>query len=640
MPTCSRWQPQACLVSAVESPIEYLFAGMLGPWLSLLRVAPHRVKSCVHGMVMWFLTLAAIPVVVILTLPAQYREAWGPDVTLAELCSAIIMTIGELAWEKFTIPAAAVASWLSACFEFVVLVFIGVWELPLAQHVWQQLLLPRVRLVTAGVSWLLKSGWGLLRGLALWAAGTAWQFACKLLPSATSSRISWEHEVAEALGNGSRTQKGSKQVKQQVKGRGAAPSKQRKHKPDRKSRAKPAMPATDMEDESLGDSTSTETSRGLFAVLASPAASPKAKPQPSKLPQPWEAAAAPADKPVTSDARSPASGAFTSDTQEMLTQGEPFYVPPYLLGGSNQAQTLTKGRPKQHQPLQTRPSAAPGKALKPLGRGHDARTDSVSNPGASVAPAKPIPPQPESSTAEEAKVTADVARRATVGQTSDQPGESGLPSVTHPPPQLGEAPQPRQASPQLQSTSPQLRQESPQLQHSPPQPLNLPAAPDQSSRSGRSSPAPSTPEAASDPLAFLLGQPAFSPSRGHASLPTTKPAVAPDFKSPPGAAARAEAERQTSKAPKANQELPKGKLEDSQGLQKASLEAPRGFFGAGKGRAARVYCPPAMHDASAASVTQHAGEYAEADMGDDCIVCWVAKRATALAPCGHKALCR
>ncbi len=206
----------------------------------------------------------------------------------------------------------------------------------------------------------------------------------------------------------------------------------------------------------------------------------------------------------------------------------------------------------------------------------------------------------------------------------------------------GEKPQAAQSVPQLQTPSPQLQQPAagasqasaslkPSSADAPsptPSDPSTPLAPAPSQlQSALSLSPPSTPKArnlALDPLAFLLGKAPFSPSGHHANQPITKPA----------------ATITTSSAPNVTQAAVQT---TAPGVARAAPGVAKAAPGVAKAAPVRVYSPPpvpVLPTFEDSGKRREGGMVAAADMGDDCIVCWAAKRSTLLAPCGHKALCR
>ena len=122
---------------------------------------------------------------------------------------------------------------------------------------------------------------------------------------------------------------------------------------------------------------------------------------------------------------------------------------------------------------------------------------------------------------------------------------------------------------------------------------------------------------ASDPLA-LLRQPTFGPEGSHANQPIIQSAAA---------ATSITTTTTDSDASQAN-------------MPYANLKTVK----PGKQSPAAVYSPPSEPVQLRPPTCEGSGKQrmggAEADMGNDCIVCWAAKRSTLLAPCGHKVLCR
>ena len=220
----------------------------------------------------------------------------------------------------------------------------------------------------------------------------------------------------------------------------------------------------------------------------------------------------------------------------------------------------------------------------------------------------------------------------------------------------GGKPQAAQSVPQLQTPSPQLQQPAagasqasasskPSSANAPSATLSDPSTPlapaPSQLQSALSLSPPSTPKAsylASDPLAFLLGQAPFSPRGNHANQPITKPAATITTSSALNvtqAADQATAPGVTKAAP--------GVAKAAPGVAKAAPGVAKAAAGVAKAAPVRVYSPPPvplLPTFEESGKWREGGMGAAPDMGDDCIVCWAAKRSTLLAPCGHKALCR
>ncbi len=219
-------------VLAAEKVLEYFFVGMLGPWLLLLHLKPRIVRAC---FVLPLLVAVDVPVLAVVFAVRIYRE-WkqcrAGGVPLLHICLAVIVITWDLVWNMISWLASCVGGWVSLGFEHVAVTLVAASESRPLRRVWQ-LLQPLLGLVTARMSWALKSTWQVLRHCTVLLGQWLRSWACILAPSQSRTRKAWEEEVAEVLAHSKGQKgKGKGRAKHQPKGKAEAPTKHQKHRRD------------------------------------------------------------------------------------------------------------------------------------------------------------------------------------------------------------------------------------------------------------------------------------------------------------------------------------------------------------------------------------------------------------------------
>lgn len=553
---------------------------MLGPWLRLLRMNPHTVKAFFFHLVQWGLTFAIFGFVLTYRTYTTWALYRSEGFSVLELFLYMVVTFWELYRQEVSHLASAVSSWSGAAVEFVVMKLVKAFESPLARCVWQ-LLAPLFGLVTACTSRLSEIMWQVLQLVVTSARHRLWSFARTLLPSRTRSREAWDNDMAQVLSNSmGQNAKGKQKAKQQPKGGAAANSKQQRHKPKPQSQ----IPASSHSDESV-------------TAASAPAAGNRNT------------------SPVTSHAH-----IHRPDTAAA--------VPNVHQQTANVVKSAADPCPHMPEAASKQSTAKHNPADKSNRRRKQQRVKAVAKPTGKAL----MPEQAAKQQEEAASGVHSVLLRASVTASAAAMDHAATDAVLVKQPPIPE--QKTQAVPMTQ-----LHKPLPQLQDSGADGPLMSASTESVSTFGPTADPSKTPDAmpsdpqsmpslppsfnaracdqASDPLT-LLGQPTFSPGGSHANQPITQPA-----------AAAASITTTTT---------------DSDASQTGMLHANSKIVKAGKQTPATVYSPASVPVLPPPTTCEGSGKQdrggAEADMGDDCIVCWAAKRSTLLAPCGHKVLCR
>ena len=179
--------------------MEYFFSGILGPWLSLIYIEPHKAKSWAKTLLKWAFWVPCIPVLVAM----QVSYCWLYFRSKGYKRTIICGGVATLAWGIVTRfcskCSAAVGSVISDVFECVAMTLIRICELRPVQQILQLTLLPLFKLITAGAAHVgqlgLRSFWQLV---ALAAAGVS-QVKRVVAASSLRSRKHWDQDVFEAL---------------------------------------------------------------------------------------------------------------------------------------------------------------------------------------------------------------------------------------------------------------------------------------------------------------------------------------------------------------------------------------------------------------------------------------------------------
>ena len=585
-------------VVAAGKMSEYFFVGMLGPWLQMLRLKPHTVKAWCFLPLNLAVDVAVLAAMLAIKAYYEWRGSRAAGVSLFYISLAVIVIALKLGWKMISWSASCVGGWVSVGFEHVAVTLVAASESRPPQRVWQ-LLQPLLALVTACMSWALKSTWQALRRCAVLLGQWLRSWACILAPSQSRTRKAWEEEVAEVFAHSKGQKgKGKGRAKQQPKGKAAAPTKRQEHKCDTQPQADPS----DDEETSARQEATAQKQRSHVSTNAREAASETAANSPTVV---FDKATA---NPPVQDSES-VSKQSTADKDSADTHKR------------RRRQPRTKAAAKPATNSQMPKQAASQKTTE--------------EPTSVVHSSKKVLPPANG-------VVKDAVTAAPRPSEKPQAAQS-LPQLQKPSPEL------QKPSPQLQTPSPQLQQPAPGASQAsaslqpfsadapsptPSDPSTpLASAPSQLQFALSLSP-PSTPKAsnlASDPLAFLLGQPPFSPSGNHANQPIAKPTATITASSAPHVT---QAAVQTTSP---------GVARAAPGVAKASPGVAKAAPGVAKATPVRVYSPPpvpVLPTFEDSGKGRKGGVVAAADMGDDCIVCWAATRSTLLAPCGHKALCR
>lgn len=552
--------------------------GMLGPWLRLLRMNPHTVKAFFFQLVQWGLTFAICGFVLTYRTYITWALYRSEGFSVLELFLYVVVTFWKLYCQEVSHLASAVSSWSGAAVELVVMKLVKAFESPRARCVWQ-LLAPLFGLVTACTSRLFDIMWQMLQLGVTSARHRLWSFARTLLPSRTRSREAWDNDMAQVLSNSKgQKAKGKQKAKQQPKGRAAANSKQQRHKPKPQSQVQ----GSSDQDESL-------------TAASTPAAdSCDTSPVTSHTHCPDVAAAIPSVPKQTANV--------------VKSAADPCPNVPEAASKKATAKQNPADKSQKHRKQQrTRTTAKPaGKALMPM-QTAEQQEEAASDVHSELLQASATP---NADAINHAAADTVAVKQFPLPEQKTQAVR--VTQLQSPLPQL----QGFVAGDHLMSASAESVSIFGPTSDLAKTPDSMPSDP----QSMPSLPPPSHARAcdqASDPLA-LLGQPTFSPEGSHANQPITQLA-----------AAATSITTTTTDSDASQATMPHSNLKTVK---------------AGKQTPVTVYSPPCEPvlvgpTTCWGSGQQHRGG-AEADMGDDCIVCWAAKRSTLLAPCGHKVLCR
>jgi len=594
-----------CVLAAGKMS-EYFFVGMLGPWLQTLRLKPQTVKAWCFLPLNLAVDVAVLAAMLAIKAYYEWKGSRAAGVSLFYISLAVIVIALKLGWKMISWSASCVGGWVSLGFEHMAVTLVAASESRPPQRVWQ-LLQPLLALVTACMSWALKSTWQALRCCTILLGQWLRSWASTLVPSQSRTRKAWEEEVAEVFAHSKGQKgKGKGRAKQQPKGKAAAPTKHLKH---RRHTQPQADPSDDDEETSARQEATAQMQKLHVSTNARESASETAANSPTVMSDKASA------NPPVQDSES-VSQQSTADKDSADTHKR------------RRRQSRTKAAAKPATNSQMPKQAASQKTTEePTSVVHSSK--------------KVLPP---------ANGVVKDAVTAAPGQSEKPQAAQSLPQLQKPSPEL------QKPSPQLQTLSTQLQQpaagasqasaslkpSSADAPSSTPSDPSTPLPPAPSKLQSALSPSPpSTPKAsnlASDPLAFLLGQAPFSPSGHHANQPITTSPAAITTSSAPNVT---QAAVQTT-APGVAKAAP-GVAKAAPGVAKAAPGVANAASGVAKATPVRVYSPPPVPVLPTFEVSgkrHKGGVVAAADMGDDCIVCWAATRSTLLAPCGHKALCR
>ena len=582
--------PSHQCVLAAERLLEYFFVGMLGPWLQVLHLKPRIVRACFVIPLLVAVELPLLALVFAVRIYREWKQCCALGVTLLQFCLAVIVIAVSLVWDMISWLVSCVGGWVGVGLEHVAITLVAALQSRPLQRVWQ-LLQPLLGLVTASMSWAVTSTWQALGCCTVLLGQWLWSWACILAPSQSRKRKAWEEEVAEVLAQCKGQQgKGTGRAKHQPKGKAAAPTKHQRHKRNTQPQAHP----------SDGDTSARQ-----------------------------EATAQQQRHHVSTDAHEPASEA-AANTPAVGSNQAAANPPVQASESVSEQATADKDSADTHKRRRRQPStkAAAKPATKSQMPKQAASQYTPEEVASAVHPSKKVLPPANG-------IVRDAVTAAPVPGGKPQAAQS-VPQLQTPSPQLQ---QPAAGASQASASSKPSSANAPSATPSDP---STPLAPAPSQlQSALSLSPPSTPKAsylASDPLAFLLGQAPFSPRGNHANQPITKPAATITTSSAPNvtqAAVQATAPGVARAAPGATKAAP--------GVAKAAPGVAKAAAGVAKAAPVRVYSPPPvplLPTFEESGKWREGGMGAAPDMGDDCIVCWAAKRSTLLAPCGHKALCR